>query len=158
MMVLANWYVPVFAVAFAFVAVLLILFILIQKPKGGGLAGAFGGGGGGGTQAFGAKTGDMLTFVTIILFVLFILLGMIMVWSMPSGKQEAAQEKLPNTVVSPPADDEERGVPFDDVFEPNALSDDSAAPPTDTIVPDDDGTTQDSDALTTDTDDADSTE
>ena len=104
----------------------------------------------------------MLTVITIVLFVLFILLGMIMVWSMPSGKQEAAQEKLPNTVVSPPADDEERGVPFDDVFEtdePNAPADDSAAPPTDTVVPDDDdGTTQDSDALTNDTDDADSTE
>jgi preprotein translocase subunit SecG len=56
-----------------FVAVLLILVILIQKGRGGGLSGAFGGGGG--SSAFGAKTGDVLTWATSIIFGVFLLLG-----------------------------------------------------------------------------------
>ena len=51
--------------------------MLIQKPKGGGLSGAFGGGAGGGsTQAvIGARVGDVLTIVTVVCFVLFLLLA-----------------------------------------------------------------------------------
>jgi preprotein translocase subunit SecG len=56
-----------------FVAVLLILVILIQKGRGGGLSSAFGGGGG--SAAFGAKTGDVLTWFTSGLFLLFIILA-----------------------------------------------------------------------------------
>jgi len=55
------------------VAVLLILLILIQKGRGGGLSSAFGGGGG--STAFGAKTGDVLTWATSIVFGVFILLA-----------------------------------------------------------------------------------
>ncbi len=61
-------------IAFILSALLLIGLILIQKGRGGGLAGAFGGGGGGNT-AFGAKTGDVLTWATSILFGLFLLLA-----------------------------------------------------------------------------------
>jgi preprotein translocase subunit SecG len=56
-----------------FVALLLILLILIQKGRGGGLSSAFGGGGG--STAFGAKTGDVLTWATSIVFGVFILLA-----------------------------------------------------------------------------------
>lgn len=66
---------------FIAVAVALILVILIQRPQGGGLAGAFGGAGGASSQsAFGAKTGDMLTYATVAIFVLFLLTSMGMVW------------------------------------------------------------------------------
>ena len=41
---------------------------------GGGLAGAFGSGGGS-TSAFGTKTGDVFTTVTVVAFVLFMLLS-----------------------------------------------------------------------------------
>jgi preprotein translocase subunit SecG len=44
-------------------AVFLIVLVLIQRGKGGGLAGAFGGLGG--QSAFGTKAGDMFTKVTI---------------------------------------------------------------------------------------------
>ena len=56
-----------------FVSFILILLILIQKGRGGGLSGAFGGSGG--STAFGTKTGDVLTWATSILFGLFIALA-----------------------------------------------------------------------------------
>ena len=56
-----------------FVALILILLVLIQKGRGGGLSSAFGGGGG--NTAFGAKTGDVLTWATSIVFGVFMLLA-----------------------------------------------------------------------------------
>ena len=53
---------------------LLILIVLIQRGRGGGLSGAFGGGGGGG-GAFGAKTGDVFTWITVVVAIIFVLLG-----------------------------------------------------------------------------------
>ncbi|MDP6059564.1 MAG: preprotein translocase subunit SecG, partial [Pirellulaceae bacterium] len=44
-------------------ALFLILLVLIQRGRGGGLAGAFGGAGG--QSAFGTKAGDMFTRITI---------------------------------------------------------------------------------------------
>lgn len=58
-------------------AILLILTILIQRPQGGGLSGAFGSAGSGQT-AFGAKTGDALTFFTIGMFVVFVILASVL--------------------------------------------------------------------------------
>lgn len=62
-----------FVLGFFLIALLLILVILVQKPQGGGLSGAFGAGASSGQTAFGAKTGDMLTWLTVTIFVLFIL-------------------------------------------------------------------------------------
>lgn len=59
---------------FIAICFLLILIILIQKGRGGGLASAFGGGAGG-HSAFGSKTGDVLTWVTSIIFGIFLLLA-----------------------------------------------------------------------------------
>ena len=61
-------------VLFLFICAVLTLLVLIQKGRGGGLSSAFGGGGGGNT-AFGAKTGDVLTWATSIVFALFVLLA-----------------------------------------------------------------------------------
>jgi len=63
-MILAEWYHTILAFFFAVLAILLMVVILLQRGKGVGLAGAFGGSGG--ATAFGAKTGDILTWVTII--------------------------------------------------------------------------------------------
>ena len=59
-----------------FICGLLMLVILIQKGRGGGLSGAFGGGGGG-SAAFGTKTGDVFTWITIALASLFLLVTII---------------------------------------------------------------------------------
>jgi len=58
---------------FVLICIFLMLLVLIQKGRGGGLAGAFGGGGG--STAFGAKTGDVLTWATSIVFGIFLLVA-----------------------------------------------------------------------------------
>ena len=64
------------AVIFFICAVALILTVLIQKGRGGGLSGAFGGAMASGI--LGSKTGDFLTWVTIVLVGLFLTLAVVM--------------------------------------------------------------------------------
>jgi len=64
------------AVLFVLVAIVLVLVILIQKGRGGGLSAAFGGGMAGGL--LGSKTGDFLTWVTIVLVAIFLLLAVVL--------------------------------------------------------------------------------
>ena len=64
------------AVLFVFSCIALILIILIQKGRGGGLSSAFGGAGAGGV--LGSKTGDFLTWVTIGLVSVYLLFAIIM--------------------------------------------------------------------------------
>lgn len=61
----------------AFVGVILIGVILLQRGRGGGLAGAFGGMGG--QSAFGTKAGDVFTKITIYLATSWIILGCVCV-------------------------------------------------------------------------------
>lgn len=63
-MMLAAAHHTILAILFAVIGILLIIVILLQRGRGVGLAGAFGGAGGG--TAFGAKTGDVLTWVTVV--------------------------------------------------------------------------------------------
>jgi preprotein translocase subunit SecG len=58
-------------------ALFLIVLVLIQRGKGGGLAGAFGGMGG--QSAFGTKAGDMFTKITIGVAAFWIILCITMV-------------------------------------------------------------------------------
>ena len=67
------------AFLFGFVCVFMTLLILIQKGRGGGLSGAFGGAGG--NTAFGSKTGDVLTWVTSVVFFVFLLLSIVLTWT-----------------------------------------------------------------------------
>jgi preprotein translocase subunit SecG len=66
----------VVAVLFVICCVSLILIILIQKGRGGGLSGAFGGAMASGI--LGSKTGDFLTWVTIVLVGVFLTLAVVM--------------------------------------------------------------------------------
>ncbi len=65
----------------------LICLILIQRGKGGGLAGAFGGVGG--SSAFGTKSGDVFTKVTMVVASIWICLSMISVVLYNQGGQSA---------------------------------------------------------------------
>jgi preprotein translocase subunit SecG len=66
-----------FLVGFALViaSIFLILLILVQRGRGGGLAGALGGMGG--QSAFGSKAGDVFTKITIITAISWIILCLI---------------------------------------------------------------------------------
>lgn len=73
-----SWLVGIIITLFLFVCVVMVLTVLIQKPQGGGLASAFGGGASAGQTAFGTKTGDALTVVTIAVFVAYLVLAVVL--------------------------------------------------------------------------------
>ena len=77
-------------VVFVLVAGLTVLVVLIQKPKGGGLAGAFGGAGGSQQSLLGAKSGDVMTWITVGFFIAFLLLAVSLVYSSRSDKNVQA--------------------------------------------------------------------
>ena len=64
-------------------ALVLIVLVLIQRGKGGGLAGAFGGMGG--QSAFGTKAGDLFTKITIGIAAFWIVLCALTVWQFGRG-------------------------------------------------------------------------
>jgi preprotein translocase subunit SecG len=72
-----GWLAPTLNVIILVIGIFLILLVLIQKGKGGGLAGAFGGVGG--SSAFGTRAGDQFTRITLTVAVFWILLIMLMV-------------------------------------------------------------------------------
>ena len=62
-------------VLFLLCAVILVLLVLIQRGRGGGLAGAFGGPGG--HSAFGTKTADVFIKATAVLGAIFFILAIV---------------------------------------------------------------------------------
>jgi preprotein translocase subunit SecG len=71
-----SFIMKIVAVLFVLCCVALVLIVLIQKGRGGGLSGAFGGAMASGI--LGSKTGDFLTWVTIVLTGVFLTLAVIM--------------------------------------------------------------------------------
>ena len=72
-------------------AVFLILLVLVQRGRGGGLTGALGGMGG--QSAFGTKAGDMFTRVTMVTAGVWILLCMASIWLLGSQDEWGASGK-----------------------------------------------------------------
>lgn len=70
MLATMTWAQWLLAVTLIGVCLFLMLVILLQRGRGGGVAGAFGGGGGSG--AFGAKTGDVFTWITVVVAAIFV--------------------------------------------------------------------------------------
>jgi len=117
-----SWTVTILAVIFVGVSLLMMFIILIQKPKGGGLSGAFGGAGGGESSFVGAKVGDVLTLATVIFFVFFIGLAMLLTWNI-NPTQNQAQADVPTASA---ATDTDATDDADSAATPS--SDESAAP------------------------------
>ena len=80
---------------FIAICIFLILIILVQKGRGGGLASAFGGSGG--NTAFGSKTGDVLTWVTAVIFGIFILLAVVLNLLADRTSNKALEQAAANT-------------------------------------------------------------
>ncbi|HOB76085.1 MAG TPA: preprotein translocase subunit SecG [Phycisphaerae bacterium] len=74
-MLAVGWGQAIITFLFVITCILLILVVLLQKGRGGGLAGAFGGAGG--YSAFGAKTGDVFTWITVGLTGMFVLMAVL---------------------------------------------------------------------------------
>lgn len=79
---------------------LLMLVVLIQRGRGQGLSGAFGGGGGGGT--FGAKTGDVFTWITVSLTAFFLFLNVVGIFVFDQSPVAAAQTVPSGQTEAPP--------------------------------------------------------
>ncbi|MEM6853437.1 MAG: preprotein translocase subunit SecG [Planctomycetota bacterium] len=108
-----TWGVVLLAIAFVFVCLFMMMIILIQKPKGGGLSGAFGGAGGGESSFVGAKVGDVLTLVTVICFVAFLGLAMALTWKINPIENEAkADDSTITTTTTTAGDGEAAGDPL----------------------------------------------
>lgn len=79
-------------------ALILVLIVLIQKGKGGGLSAAFGGIG---SSLLGTKTGDFLTWVTISIVGVWLLLSVAAAkWFKPAASEFLQNEPAP---ISAPA-------------------------------------------------------
>jgi preprotein translocase subunit SecG len=81
----------------------MILMVLIQKGRGGGLSSAFSGGGG--NTAFGSKTGDVLTWATSIAFGIFMLLAIGLNLVANAREHQKFPAKPGTTVVTPATPD-----------------------------------------------------
>ena len=82
---------------FFILCLLFIGLILIQKGRGGGISSAFGGAGG--NTAFGAKTGDVLTWATSVVFAIFLVCCV----SLSLLAAEVNQKAVNGSVVAPAA-------------------------------------------------------
>ena len=89
-------------IMFIVICMLLIGVVLIQKGRGGGLSGAFGGAGG--HSAFGSRTGDMFTWITVVLVSLFLLSAAVTVkWFRPTVAAPPPAAAVPELPASQPA-------------------------------------------------------
>ena len=86
------WVPPVLNLVLLVTGLFLILLVLIQRGKGGGLAGAFGGAGG--SSAFGSRAGDLFTRVTIIVASVWIVLTMVQVGVVRSVAEQSKDQPI----------------------------------------------------------------
>jgi preprotein translocase subunit SecG len=91
-----GWVPPLLNILILLGGLFLILLILIQRGKGGGLAGAFGGAGG--SSAFGSRAGDAFTRITIFVAAVWVLLIMITIKVVqpPVGRAVPAEAVAPD--------------------------------------------------------------
>lgn len=114
-------------------SVFLILLVLIQRGRGGGLAGAFGGLGG--QSAFGTKAGDLFTRITIVVATVWILLCAASVKVLNTSGEGLLSNELGATSAKSSLDDAASKAPADAKNAAPADAKDAAVPATDTKAP-----------------------
>jgi len=82
-----TWLAGPLNVILLLLGIFLILLVLIQRGKGGGLVGALGGMGG--SSPFGSRAGDQFTRITIYVALVWLVLIMIQVRIVDSAAREA---------------------------------------------------------------------
>lgn len=88
-------------------SIFLMLLILVQRGKGGGLTGALGGSGG--SSAFGAKAGDAFTRITIVVALFWIGFCMVTIYFFNSPPSPNQQLDNSGALTSPEDSDDEAG-------------------------------------------------
>ncbi len=111
------------AVLFVLCCVVLILIILIQKGRGGGLSAAFGGAMASGI--LGSKTGDFLTWVTIVAVSVFLTLAVVMAKFYKPAAPTGNYDVKPQAQQEPSASSEQ---PLATDAKPQAQQEPSASP------------------------------
>jgi preprotein translocase subunit SecG len=132
--------------------IFLILLVLVQRGRGGGIAGALGGMGG--NSAFGTKAGDTFTWITYATAAIWIMLAMLTIktFTDPQKDKDTAQannrEELPPEtkdprkeikIDEPPKNVDDNGVEDKDEFKPavgGTTSDKEKEPVVDGTKPD----------------------
>ncbi|MGC4003992.1 MAG: preprotein translocase subunit SecG [Pirellulales bacterium] len=100
-LVFASFTSVALATVLTITSLFLILLVLIQQGKGGGLSGAFGGGG---STAFGTKAGDVFTRVTVVTALVWIFFCMLTIKLM-SGPVSKFSGDAPKATPVAPAED-----------------------------------------------------
>jgi len=77
--------------------IFIVLLVLIQRGRGGGLAGMLGGAGG--SSPFGSRAGDTFTRITLVVAVVWIILNMIQISILQPTK--ADRNKAESTPAAP---------------------------------------------------------
>lgn len=85
-----------FGWSMALLSLFLILLVLVQRGRGGGLTGALGGPGG--QSAFGSKAGDMFTRITFVTAGIWIFLCAAAMWTLGNARSVTSQP--PQSTVS----------------------------------------------------------
>lgn len=100
-MLLASFMGTLLGVSISVLSIFLIMIVLIQRGRGGGLTGALGGLGG--QSAFGARAGDKIMWMTAGLACVWILLCSVALWTLGNGgKNNTIGGSLPASVNLPP--------------------------------------------------------
>lgn len=96
---MSSFLINLFSMLLFFLSGLMILLVLIQRGRGGGLAGAFGGQGG--QSALGVRAGDVFTKITIVMAVCWVILC----GGLGIAMRSDSKADLENTVLTLPSDD-----------------------------------------------------
>lgn len=99
-MLLASVGMYLFNAVILILGIFIILLVLIQRGRGGGLAGMLGGSGG--SSPFGSRAGDTFTRVTLIVAVVWIILNMVQISILQPTK--ADRTKVESAPTAPSTD------------------------------------------------------
>lgn len=125
-----------FGLTLSFLSLFLIMLVLVQRGKGGGLTGALGGPGG--QSAFGTKAGDMFTRITAIGALIWISLCGASVFVLGNGRTKVDTSEPPaveslesvenaDVITTPENEESTSDAASSDAAAPDAASSDAAA-------------------------------
>ena len=99
LLLLADFKAAILGLLLTFLSVFLIMLILIQRGKGGGLTGALGGPGG--QSAFGSKAGDTFTLITIVVALVWGFTCAFTMWLLGTQSADPITDDIANIQAGP---------------------------------------------------------